>query len=458
MKKHNIAFVQPGLSMSELIDKKIEEHISEGSDDAFYLCDLGDVAQKKRMWDVVFPRIKPFYAVKCNDDPALVNLLALLGTGFDCASKAEIQTVLSLGVNAERIIYANPCKQSNYIKFANKVGVDRMTFDNVNELRKIKAVFPEARLVLRLLPPASDKVQCVLGNKFGCSAKDAEKLLQAAQALDLNIVGVSFHVGSGCYDAKAFRNAVQDARFVFDRAHEYGFNMNLLDVGGGFPGTSTAKITIHEIAAELNPALDEFFPESSGVEIISEPGRYFTASAYTLTTHVIAKRMVCRDELGVDTNLEMGSAPSGNDEPSFMYYVNDGVYGSFNCLLYDHAEVEANIPSICRRDGGMLFKSSIWGPTCDGLDRILEEVELPELEDGDWIYFQDMGSYTLAAGSCFNGIPRPRVYYVAQVNLPSEEYAEDHIDVQMASGHSVCEIIKPLAMKQQPMVLCSTNH
>jgi len=133
-----------------------------------------------------------------------------------------------------------------------------------------------------------------------------------------------------------------------------------------------------------------------------------------------------------------------------MYYVNDGVYGSFNCLLYDHAEVEATIPSVCGR-GGMMFRSSVWGPTCDGLDRILEEVMLPELEDGDWIYFKDMGSYTLAAGSCFNGIPRPRVYYIAEVNLQGsapdvEISAEDQFNVHMESGHTVCELIKPLAM------------
>ena len=73
--------------------------------------------------------------------------------------------------------------------------------------------------------------------------------------------------------------------------------------------------------------------------------------------------------------------------------------------------------AVCNR-GGMLFRTSIWGPTCDGLDKILEDVELPELEDGDWIFFKDMGSYTLAAGSCFNGIPKPRVYYIAEVNLP----------------------------------------
>jgi len=458
MKKQMIEFVRPGLSLSEIIDKKIEEHMAEGSDDAFFVCDLGDVAQKYRTWNIVFPRIKPFYAVKCNDDPALVNLLALLGTGFDCASKAEMQTVLSMGVSADRIVYANPCKQSNYIKYASKVGVDLMTFDNVNELRKVKAVFPNARLVLRLLPPATEKVQCVLGNKFGCAAKDAGKLLETAAELELNVVGVSFHVGSGCYDAKAFRNAVKDARYVFDLAGQFGYDMTILDVGGGFPGTENAKITIHEIAAELNPALDEYFPESSGVKIISEPGRFFTASAYTLTTHVIAKRVVCRDEEG-NTDLEIRSAPGGNDEPSYMYYVNDGVYGSFNCLLYDHAEVEASIPSICNR-GGMLFRTSIWGPTCDGLDKILEDVELPELEDGDWIFFKDMGSYTLAAGSCFNGIPKPRVYYIAEVNLPGsvpdhgEISAEAQFDIHMESGHTVCEVIKPLAMEQQ-MPVCS---
>lgn len=452
MKAHNIEFVQPGLTMSKVIDRKIQEHIDEGSDDAFYVCDLGDVTQKYRTWRIVFPRITPFYAVKCNDDPALVNLLAMLGTGFDCASQNEIQTVLSTGVDASRIIYANPCKQSNYIKYAGKVGVDLMTFDNVNELKKIRRVFPNARLVLRLLPPATEKVQCILGNKFGCAAKDAGKLLQAAYEMELHVVGVSFHVGSGCYDAKAFRHAVEDARAVFDIALEYGFDMTILDVGGGFPGSDSAKITIHEIANELNPALDDHFPESCGVKIISEPGRFFTASAYTLTTHVIAKRVVCRDEMPQNAVMDVvGSAPTGNDEPSFMYYVNDGVYGSFNCLLYDHAEVEATVPDCCQTDNSVTFQSSVWGPTCDGLDKILEDVLLPELQDGDWICFKDMGAYTLAAGSCFNGIPRPRVYYVAGVNhIQSGSFGHCDIspaaqfDIHMESGHPVCEVIKPL--------------
>lgn len=347
-----------------------------------------------------------------------------------------------MGVKPDRIIYANPCKQSNYIKFASQVGVDLMTFDNENELKKIKACYPDARLVLRILPPATQKVQCVLGNKFGCVARESGKLLQTAQELGLNLVGVSFHVGSGCYDATAYRRAVEDAKFVFDLAETYGFKMNLLDIGGGFPGTCNAKITIQEIAAELNPAIDELFPEESGVTIISEPGRYFSASAYTLTTNVFAKRVT-----GVD---------DAENEKSIMYYINDGVYGSFNCLLYDHADSLVPCFPSCSQRTGKLYKSSIWGPTCDGLDRIITDYQMPEMYEGDWIFFRDMGSYTVAAGSTFNGIPRPRVYYIAEVNwcdainasdaVSSEISAEDQFQLHMRSGHSVCSVIKPLPL------------
>lgn len=105
-----------------------------------------------------------------------------------------------------------------------------------------------------------------------------------------------------------------------------------------------------------------------------------------------------------------------------------------------------------RDDGGMEYNCSIWGPTCDGLDCLLRDYKMPELYDGDWLFFKDMGSYTLAAGSCFNGIPRPRVYYVAEVRKPqsldqcTEISAEDQFKLQLRSGHSVCSVIKPLPL------------
>lgn len=100
-----------------------------------------------------------------------------------------------------------------------------------------------------------------------------------------------------------------------------------------------------------------------------------------------------------------------SNEQTFMYYVNDGVYGSFNCILYDHAHVKALLQKRPKPDE-KYYSSSIWGPTCDGLDRIVERCNLPEMHVGDWMLFENMGAYTVAAASTFNGFQRPNIYYV----------------------------------------------
>ena len=104
-------------------------------------------------WQRLCPRVEPFYAVKCNNDPAILQTLALLGTGFDCASRAEIDQVLQMGVSPERIIFANPCKIKSHVEFAKQKDVAMMTFDDEHELEKIKKIYPDAKLVLRILPP-----------------------------------------------------------------------------------------------------------------------------------------------------------------------------------------------------------------------------------------------------------------------------------------------------------------
>jgi ornithine decarboxylase len=140
----------------------------------------------------------------------------------------------------------------------------------------------------------------------------------------------SFHVGSGCFDASAFGDAVCRARKVFDEAEELGFKFTLLDVGGGFPGADVQDgITFEKVAAILGPAVDQMFP--SDIRVIAEPGRYYVSSAFTICTHIIARRTVGRDA----TELH---GESGDDHPEYMYYVNDGMYGSFNCIIFDHQE------------------------------------------------------------------------------------------------------------------------
>jgi ornithine decarboxylase len=257
-----------------------------------------------------------------------------------------------------------------------------MTFDSDHELYKIKLYHPYSDLILRIRVDDSESV-CQFGCKFGVDVDDVKKLLEIAKTLSLNVVGISFHVGSGCKNNKQFENAIRDARICFDIAKDVGFNFKILDIGGGFEDD-----TFEESAQVIKDAISKNFPSSSPEEeirIIAEPGRFFVSPSHTLVVNVIGKK----DTTDRDTG-----------EKTFVYYLNDGMYGSFNCVHFDHAK-----PLICpfnERDGKR-YKSKIFGPTCDSMDKISDEVLLPELAIGEWCYIENFGAYTCAAASTFNG-------------------------------------------------------
>jgi ornithine decarboxylase len=159
------------------------------------------------------PRVVPFYAIKCNPDPGVVRLLASLGAGFDCASLGEVQQVLDLGVSPSRIIFAHPCKRPCDIRYAREHGVGLTTFDTESELVKIANFFPGFKCVLRIR--ADDpEARVPLGLKYGANPEEAPKLLATAQRLGLDVVGVSFHVGSACKNLAAYSSAIEKAREV----------------------------------------------------------------------------------------------------------------------------------------------------------------------------------------------------------------------------------------------------
>lgn len=133
-----------------------------------------------------------------------------------------------MGVDPSDIIYANPCKQSSQIAYAGANGVDMMTFDNLDELVKVHSINPRAKMVLRILADDSRSV-CKFGVKFGASIQTVPVLLAAARDMGVDVIGISFHVGSGCYDAAAFSDAVILARRAFDIGEELGFKFELLD-------------------------------------------------------------------------------------------------------------------------------------------------------------------------------------------------------------------------------------
>ncbi|KAK3709431.1 hypothetical protein QZH41_020424, partial [Actinostola sp. cb2023] len=420
---------------------------------------------KTRQYNITLPSLS---AIKVNPDAVLVRQLHLLGTGFDCASKSEIELALSVGSKPSDIIYAHPCKKPSYISFAAKRGVSMMTFDSKEELFKIKELYPDAEyvqtqgslifllalvsdmkallclflLLIRFRPTFKGALYDVSGFKYGAAVEDCSEILAVAKDLGLNVIGVSFHVGTYCFNEMAFVKSIQSSRNVFDQAvsrlhidkcdrpnihkavrcfllqEKLGFSFSILDIGGGFPGTHSQNAFFEKMCHVINHSLEQHFPVSTGVKIIAEPGTYFACLPFTLVTNVIAVKEITKKQMqGVEnppmrfTEDDPDNVSSNEDDPDngFMYYIDDGVFGSFSEMLYN-PDIKFK-PLTINKSSEANYPSSIWGHSCDGNDFVNRDSRLPKLSVGDWLYFDNFGAYTSAISSSFNGFSAEKYKY-----------------------------------------------
>ena len=358
--------------------------------DVLYVYELKKLKNLYKKWITLMPGIVPYYAIKCNPDPSVLSCLADMGACFDAASPAEMEAALDL-VSPSRIIYANPCKPMNDIYTACKRGIPLTVFDNIQEYDKIMdgtrdvgGGAGDMSMLFRIY--ASDpSAKCVLSNKYGATADEWRHILKEVcerGGID-KVKGVSFHIGSGANDPNAFSQAIEAAREVFDIAREIGFTMSVLDIGGGFTYTN-----IEKMASCVNRAVAEFQAAYPDTSVIAEPGRYFAESIANLYTKIIGVRVRASER---------------------HYWINDSLYGSFNNIMYDHAHP---VPTAMVLHGQPQVPAVIWGSTCDGMDKIMEAYPLPILSMNDWLCWENMGAYTQAGASHFNGIPFADVHKI----------------------------------------------
>lgn len=393
----NVQIIDKKMNIYDIVNMFLENNQSE---DPFMIINVGDVIRQYNKWMKFLPNVKPYYAVKCNPDPVILNLLAKLGVNFDCASKNEIAKIIDMKVESNRIIYANPCKMVSQIRFARSHDVDLLTFDSEYELYKLKIYHPDAKLVLRIKTDDSNSV-CKFNCKFGCDLEEVESILKVGKEIKLNIIGVSFHVGSGCMSNTSYEHAIRDSAIVFKIAESIGFNFELLDIGGGFLGIDNDQITFQQVAETINNSIDKYFGGFNNINVIAEPGRFFTSKSHTLVLSIINKKI----KINKETN-----------EKTIIYYISDGVYSSFNNIYMDHFVVnENNLIPFNERDA-KLYKCTIFGPTCDSIDKITDNILLPDLSIGETIICKNMGSYTtsmtIASSEVFNGFDRTKCKYI----------------------------------------------
>ncbi len=367
--------------------------IAEKNGTPVFVVDHDKIRQNYKVFTESLPRVQAYYAVKANSLPEIVKTLYDMGSSFDVASFPEFMIVYE---NIKRlrakkrqdfiwdkIIYANTIKQ---IETLHKLDQFKplVTFDNIAELHKIKVHCPHAGLCLRIRVPNTGSM-VELSSKFGAHPGEAVDLVLEALKANLVVEGISFHVGSQCNNFENYMQALQLSASIFKESESRGHKIKILDIGGGFPVRYNNKAKSFKVLAKkLNTEIERLFPED--VEILAEPGRFMVANSATLIAKIIGKAI--RDG-------------------KTCYYIDDGVYHTFSGIIFDHC----TYPIKAFKDGEKKV-SAVFGPTCDALDTISIAEELPELEIGDLVYAENIGAYSHASSTHFNGFPPARVVHI----------------------------------------------
>ena len=343
------------------------------------------------------PRVQAYFAVKANPDPAIVKTLYEAGASFDVASMPEFMIVHEYIKDLpakqrqdwiwDKIIYANPIKANETLQALDQYKA-LVTYDNSEEIRKIQQYAPHSGLCLRL-KVANTGAMVELSSKFGAASGEAADLIIEADKAGLVVEGLSFHVGSQTTNFENFVQAINLAANVFKEARDRGYTkMNLLDIGGGFPAPYDATVKpFRELARKINAEIDRLFPKD--IQILAEPGRFMVATAGTAVSKIIGKAV--RDG-------------------KLCYYIDDGVYHTFSGIIFDHCQYHLN--AFKKGPTGIC---TVFGPTCDALDVISMSEELPaNLKRGDLLYSKNIGAYSVASSTPFNGFPPAKVVHINQ--------------------------------------------
>jgi len=377
-----------------MISKARLKQLAEKHGTPLLVIDHDELRKNFRAFRKYLPRVQPYFAVKAGADPAVVRTFFEQGSSFDVASMPEFDLVHEniKGMPArerqqwiwDKIIYANPIKPVETLAELDQYK-PLVTFDNLDEIEKIKQYAPRAGLVLRL-KVSNLGAMVELSSKFGAAPGEAVDLILEADRQGLVVEGVSFHVGSQTTNFQNYVEALNLTADIYAEAQARGYTkMNLVDIGGGFPAPYDDTVRpFRELARIISSEIDRLFPKN--IEILAEPGRFFVATAGYAISKIIGKSM--RD-----------------GKPS--YYLDDGVYHTYSGQIFDHCKYP--VKAFKR---GKTRLSAVFGPTCDAFDVISMAEDLPELQRDDLVYSEMIGAYTYASATTFNGFSPAKVVHV----------------------------------------------
>ncbi len=367
--------------------------ITEEQETPFLVVDLKRVAQKYDALEEALPEAKIYYAVKANPHDDVLRLLIQRGTFFDFASPYELDQLLFLGADPEKLSYGNPIKKARHIAYVYKRGVRLFACDSESDLKKIAENAPGSRVFFRILT-SGEGADWPLSRKFGAEREVISRLIPMARDLGVIPAGISFHVGSQQKNLAQWEPSIAEARALFDEAAALGIKMTLLNLGGGFPARYLDPLPpLSAYRDAIMDSLHRHFPEGFP-ELIIEPGRYMVGEAGVLVTEVV-----------------MIANKSGHPEDTPWMFLDAGKFGG----LAETLDEAIKYPIYSERTGAAR-EYILAGPTCDSADVMYEKYKyrLPvSVQEGDYLYIFSTGAYTSTYSSiAFNGLPPLATYVI----------------------------------------------
>lgn len=329
-----------------------------------------------------------YYAVKANPAEAVLQLLDKLGCKFDVASRQEIELCLSLGISAEKLSFGNTIKKEKDIAYAHSVGVKFFAFDSISELNKLARSAPESHVFCRILT-SNEGAEWPLNKKFGCDPSMAGDLLVTANDMGLVPRGVSFHVGSQQTDPEQWDCALYETKVLFDKLKAHGIEMDLINLGGGFPSRYREVVPGYEsYGSAINAAITKHFGDQP-IKTIAEPGRGLVGDAGVIRSEVV---LISQKE---------------NDAKDRWVYLDIGKFSGLAETMDESIKYRLVTPHC--GEGVETGPVILCGNSCDSADILYENsgYELPlALKEGDEVLILATGAYTSTYSSIgFNGFP-----------------------------------------------------
>jgi diaminopimelate decarboxylase len=404
------------------------QNIADQVGTPFYLYSTATLKRHFQAFDSGFDGMEHLtcFAVKACSNIAILNIFGKMGGGADIVSGGELFRAMKAGIDPKKIIYSGVGKTSAEMREALYAGILMFNLESPQELDRLQDVAAElgtkARVAFRINPDVDPRTHAYIStglskNKFGVPVAEAlQEYLRARDMENIEIVGVSCHIGSQLTQIDPFVEALHKIKAFVASLEQEQITIKYLDLGGGVGITYDEEQPPHP--HDYARAIRE---ELGGMDctLVLEPGRVITGNAGILVTRV-----------------QYTKVNSGGEQPKRFVIVDAAMNDLTRPALYGAFH---DIMPVREEDGEKSERVDIVGPICETGDFMARDRMMPETEQGDLLAIMSSGAYGFSMSSNYNSRPRAAEVLVSDERFQVIRYREEYEDLLRGECLSVLD-------------------